>query len=150
MPSKEVNIAAKKVEWLLPKVGATLFGGARDPLNALPTAQLKVLRQLNLGSKSPSQLARDLSLTPSAVSQLAAKLCAAGYVVETPDPIDRRMKQLSLTAETRQILKQRSSARAAKAAKTLELLDTESLADLIRCLESVAALAQSQQLFQPE
>ena len=67
----------------------------------LSAAQACLLGQLTTGERSMGELAVELLCDPSNVTQLVARLEARGLVTRVPDPADRRVKQVSITAAGR-------------------------------------------------
>lgn len=69
--------------------------------NGLSAAQACLLDRLTGGSRSMGELAVELLCDPSNVTQLVARLESRGSVTRVPDPADRRVKRVSITAAGR-------------------------------------------------
>ncbi|MGY5883145.1 MarR family winged helix-turn-helix transcriptional regulator [Modestobacter lacusdianchii] len=67
----------------------------------LSAAQACLLDQLTRGTSSMGELATALLCDASNVTQLVARLEARGLVTREPDPADRRVKRVSITAAGR-------------------------------------------------
>jgi DNA-binding MarR family transcriptional regulator len=52
-----------------------------------------------------NELAREVALTPTAMSRFVDRVEKAGYVHRTPDPDDRRALQITITDEGRDLLR---------------------------------------------
>ena len=124
----------------MPEAIQILYGGVEDPLVLLRVGQLKVLRQLIQGARTPTQLAKSLGLTPSAVSQLVGRLRNEELIEEVPDPEDRRMKHIQLSEKGRETMSQRSESRIARSQQVLQGMTPESQQELIRSLEALVSV----------
>ena len=78
--------------------GALADGGFDD----VPPAGIRVIVGLARGGSSVRDLGRALGVTSQAASQLADTLAARGCVERTPDLLDRRRTNLTLTERGRQ------------------------------------------------
>ena len=114
-----------------------LFSGLDDPLTHFPIGQLKIVRQLEAGPKTPTQLAQNLKLTMGAVSQLVTRLRASGFVEEQIDESDRRSKKLALSPMGREMMETRSVRRAGRAAEVLSKISEEDQQILINTLKMI-------------
>ena len=86
----------------------TLFDQAMKPLG-ITRSQWWVLSQLSRYPREgmlQTELARDLDVGKVTVGGLIDRLAAAGYVVRTPDAVDRRAKRIQITDQGRVVLKQ--------------------------------------------
>ncbi|WP_438433723.1 MarR family winged helix-turn-helix transcriptional regulator [Gorillibacterium sp. sgz500922] len=70
------------------------------------------------GSSRPSDIARDMGLTPSTLSYLADKLVCKALAVRTADESDRRILRLSLT-ESGEAMLERATEEGKQLRKTL-------------------------------
>jgi DNA-binding MarR family transcriptional regulator len=74
--------------------------GSPGPGGALPYSTRVLLRWLEMGGRRrPQDVARFLSVTPSAATQMVGRLKRRGLVRAQPDPEDGRAELLSLTAK---------------------------------------------------
>jgi DNA-binding MarR family transcriptional regulator len=72
--------------------------------NLLPAAQLDVLRCLHQrGNLTVSQLAKELSVTASAITSLSDRLVKSNLVQRMADKSDRRLVRLGLTPEGKEL-----------------------------------------------
>ena len=135
---------AERLEELLPEVLRTLFPGVEDePLSDLPLSQMRVLRQLQTESKSPTDLACTLGISLSAVIQLVSKLESAELVNKTCTEGDKRCRSVSLSDHGRRLMSERRRSRAHRAAVVLAGVDPESRDALIQALEGVLTAART-------
>jgi DNA-binding MarR family transcriptional regulator len=80
---------AAKLEALIPRAMTVLFRGAEeDPLRHLPLGQIRLLRALSTGTRSASELIRELGLSASSLTQMASRLVANGLVSKELDVHD--------------------------------------------------------------
>jgi DNA-binding MarR family transcriptional regulator len=83
----EIELQAAEIEQLLPGLARRLFAVDPDhPLADLPVAQLRVCGLLfQRGARTMSQVGEELSISLSAVTQLADRLERAGLVARTAE-----------------------------------------------------------------
>jgi DNA-binding MarR family transcriptional regulator len=124
--------------------------GASFVTAGLTESQAELLR---LVSRQPgisvSAAAAELGLAANTASTLVSKLSADGLLVRTPDPGDRRVGRLELTAPAQQIADESRAARRAALAEALDELDdddAEALAAGIRVLAGVTAKLREKRL----
>lgn len=89
---------------------------------------------------SVSAAAAELGLAANTASTLVSKLSTDGLLVRTPDPADRRVGRLELTAPAQGIADESRAARRAALAEALDALDdddAEALAAGMRVLRKV-------------
>ena len=80
--------------------------------NGLSTTQLNTLMRLYYHDACPvSEIGDHLGITNAATSQMVQRLVEQGLLARTEDPSDRRVKQLTLTAEGRALIDQGIEAR---------------------------------------
>lgn len=139
MPKSDLEEAAVRIEWLMPKALQHLFGAADDPLAGLPISQVRLLRAVADGPVTHSRLVRLLGLSPGGVSQVVRKSAEAGLVEELNDPEDRRVKHVRLTARGHDLLRERSIMRSHAAVEVLSLLPPAVVAQLQNALEQIVA-----------
>lgn len=82
------------------RLTARRFHAARPP-NGLTPAQLVVLERLSDGPATPGQLARELVMQPSTITQLTDALVAQGFITRDRSGGDRREIILTITARGR-------------------------------------------------
>ncbi|MHB0869981.1 MAG: MarR family winged helix-turn-helix transcriptional regulator [Chloroflexota bacterium] len=71
---------------------------ARDGSGSLTMTQLRALGLLKRGRRLPSELARDLGVTPATSSELVDLLVRRGMVERGDEPEDRRLTPLRVTS----------------------------------------------------
>ena len=94
---------------------------------------------------SVSAAAAELGLAPNTASTLVSKLSADGLLVRTPDPEDRRVGRLALTAPAQRLADASRAARRAALAEVLDGLDaddTRALAAGLRVLSDITKKLQ--------
>ncbi|MCX2929118.1 MarR family transcriptional regulator [Mycobacterium sp. CVI_P3] len=94
---------------------------------------------------SVSAAAAELGLAANTASTLVSKLSAGGLLVRTPDPADRRVGRLELTAPAQQLADETRAARRAALSQVLDELDdddAEALATGMRVLAEITAKLQ--------
>jgi DNA-binding MarR family transcriptional regulator len=94
---------------------------------------------------SVSAAAAELGLAANTASTLVSKLAAEGLLVRTPDPDDRRVGRLELTAPAQELADASRAARRAALAEALGQLDdddTRALAEGLRVLAQLTATLQ--------
>lgn len=135
---------ANRLEELLPKVAVALFRPSEaDPMRRYPSGQVRLLRALLPGPKSASALAEELGLSPSAFSQMAARLISRGLVERSRDVSDHRVRWYRLSQNGQSMMSTRSEMRARAAARFLKRLGAERSRRLIAMLEEIAGQADS-------
>jgi DNA-binding MarR family transcriptional regulator len=115
--------------------------GASFVTAGLTESQAELLR---LVARQPgisvSAAAAELGLAANTASTLVSKLSGDGLLVRTPDPGDRRVGRLELTAPAQRIADESRAARRAALAEALDELDdheAEALANGIRVLADI-------------
>ncbi len=133
--------AALRLEALLPQVIMTLFSsGEFDPLRHHTVGQARLMRILMEGSKTASELSHTLGLSPSSLTQMAARMIQAGLVMKELDPHDRRVRRLSLTQCGKELMASRQAVRARAAATILDQMDPERLQAFFELLDEILTL----------
>jgi DNA-binding MarR family transcriptional regulator len=103
---------AETIAAALPGLMRQLFTlEARDPAKDLPVGQLRVCAVLQGGLRSMTSLSRELRISVSAITQIADRLERARIVERVPDPRDRRVRGLRLTAHGLRIMRRRQEGR---------------------------------------
>jgi DNA-binding MarR family transcriptional regulator len=111
------------LECSLPKLMRHLFALDPDhPAMELPLAQLRVCTILQAGPRTISSLGEELTISVSAVTQIADRLERAGFVERIAEPDDRRMRKLRLTQHGAAVMLSRREARVRRAMAALSTL----------------------------
>ena len=98
---------------------------------------LLALRAAAAGAGRPTDLARDLHLSPSGVTRMVLPLEKRGIVSREPDPGDARASRVGLTPAGRQLLDEALAVVAEKGAKLVRRLSVGQTKQLQRLLEEV-------------
>lgn len=107
----------------------------------LSPSQLSALSSIEqAGAIRLGDLAGRESVSAPTMSRIVASLEDHGLVVRTPDALDRRAAQLSLTAAGRTRLKRIRSERTALLQRRVDALDTDDRRRLVEALPVLAAL----------
>jgi DNA-binding MarR family transcriptional regulator len=94
--------------------------------------QFKIMHLLDFAGEeaTPSELARTIGLSPAATSRAADALARQGLLARRDDPVDRRVKWLSLTGKGHRALDRMTAARVNAVARLAEPLDDDQRAAL--------------------
>jgi DNA-binding MarR family transcriptional regulator len=84
---------------------------------------------------SVSIAAAELGLVSNTASTLVSKLCCAGFLERTTDPVDRRVSRLRLTESAQQVMDATAAARRAVLTDLLDELDDHQIGVLAKGLE---------------
>lgn len=135
------NEDAERLESMFARIARTLFRTSPDdPIADLPVAQVKMLRLLAAGPRTPSDLSSELGHSLSAITQVANRLEALGIVTRTEDPKDRRVRYLALN----ELGKSRMAARQITRLKTAnQILNDLSLEEQNQIMESMERLVEA-------
>ena len=95
---------------------------AKDPADDLPLAQLRLCGILSEGPLPMSAVSRALSVSLSALTQIADRLERAGLVKRVAAENDRRVRCLQLTARGEKMTRRRREARVLRTLTVLEHL----------------------------
>jgi DNA-binding MarR family transcriptional regulator len=112
------------------------------------TAAATLARLDRSGPSRLTLLAVNEGVTQPAMTQLVARLQEAGLIARASDPSDRRVVEVSITAEGSALLSRRRAARAGRLAGMLARLSPEDQAALAAALPAMDALT-SQRAVQP-
>ena len=94
----EIRQCAERLEHLLPLLLRSIFRlEETNPLSELPVAQLRMLRAVEAHPSTVGELAEDLGVSISAVSQILHRLVELGYIHIVADEADRRQRHVRLT-----------------------------------------------------
>ena len=110
----------------------------RDGLSFTAAATLATLDRS--GPSRLTLLAVNEGVTQPAMTQLVARLLDAGLIARASDPSDRRVVEVSITAEGSALLARRRAARAERLATMLARLSPEDQAALAAALPAMDAL----------
>lgn len=135
---------AGKLERILPEIARCLFTLAPEhPFSDLPIAQVRVCSILQQGSLALTAVGERLSISSSAVTQIADRLERSGYVSRTTEADDRRVRLLGLTALGEEMMTARREHRKHRAALALSRLDCDQRAALLNSLDVLAVAARA-------
>jgi DNA-binding MarR family transcriptional regulator len=112
--------------------------GVDDSMLDLPLRQFKVCLALYGESHSMSEIGRELSLSPSAVTQVSDRLERRGLIERVFLDEDRRVRKLRLTEKGQQLVRLREQKQLGKIADVLESLESDELRKAIAGLEILA------------
>lgn len=108
-------------------------------------SQLEILMAIHhMQPISAAELAKHLSLTPGAVSQLVDSLIRLDMLSRTPDPADRRTQILKLSANGVSQVQKIEKHRHEVMKHILDELDTDELSTLLRIQQKIIATLQNQ------
>jgi DNA-binding MarR family transcriptional regulator len=101
----------------------------------LSMPQMGALFQIDRrGESGVTDLGDDLGVTSSAASQMLERLVQQGLILRSPDPSDRRVKQITLTARGRQVLQESIRARQGWLSDLAETLSDSEKEEIITAL----------------
>jgi DNA-binding MarR family transcriptional regulator len=110
--------------------------------NGLSTTQLNTLMRLYYHDACPvSEIGDHLGITHAATSQMVQRLVEQGLLTRAEDPTDRRVKQLTLTAEGRTLINQGIEARRRWLEDLTTALPAEQQANIITALTDLTNAA---------
>ena len=132
-----IHDQAAIIESLLPRLMRAVFRAPHDPLHDLPLGQLKVLRVLSEGSKTPSDIASELKISLSSVTQIVTRLEESGFVARSADSVDKRVKHIRLSDTGAQMMKERKRVRMNQLMAILETLSPEDRASTISAIQKM-------------
>ncbi|HZZ71373.1 MAG TPA: MarR family transcriptional regulator [Pirellulales bacterium] len=132
-----LNDHAEAIANLLPQLTRQLFV-ADDPMSAkLPVAQLRVCGILFAGPRSMSALARELSVSLSAMTQIADRLERARLVKRVTVGADRRVRCLQLTARGEKLMARRQGVLVARVSQVLEQIPAPDQPQVLSSLQAL-------------
>jgi DNA-binding MarR family transcriptional regulator len=130
---------AEALESLLPRMMGIFFGRREgDPLAQTPLGQVRLLRQLTAGPQAMTDLATNMVLSMSALTQMVHRLEEAGWVEKLADEQDRRVRHVSLTAQGDAMIRARIACRVSSAEQFLEKMDEGKVEMLIELMKGIA------------
>jgi DNA-binding MarR family transcriptional regulator len=113
------------------------------PLSPLTGAQSELLRLVRLiPGISVAEAANELGLAPNTVSTLVGQLTELGLLSRSPDPRDRRVARLTLTAPAQRQVEAWRDRRAALVTQVLDRLHPADLDALRAALPALGAIAE--------
>ena len=119
-------------------------------LSGITESQAELLRLVGRQPGiSVSAAAADLALAPNTASTLVSKLSADGLLVRTPDPEDRRVGRLALTAPAQRLADESRAARRAALAQVLDGLDADETRALAAGLQVLSDITKKLQENRP-
>lgn len=143
---EEVEAQASRLEITLPAILRQLFWvNPSHPLAELPLGQLRLCILLyREGRRTMSQVGDSLSISVSAVTQMADRLERAGLVERVAEPGgDRRTRYLQLTRHGQTTLEERNAMRVSRAAAALNQLTAEQRQSILDALETLQSAARA-------
>ncbi len=139
---KEIERAIK-LEALVPRLIRSMFQHDEDSQwIELPVGQIRVMRLLYAGPSTPSDLSAQLSLSVSAITQVANRLEALGLIERSEDSEDRRVRHLRLSPEGQKLMYRRHTMRVRRARTALAALDQKKQQQIIDSLEELLAVCE--------
>lgn len=108
-----------------------------DPAAELPLGQLRVCLALFEGSRSMTELSRELGVSQSAITQIADRLQAARMVTRSPTDDDRRVRSLQLTTHAKNILRLREERRIARVMEILQGMSADARQGVLAALAAL-------------
>ncbi|OBJ52374.1 MarR family winged helix-turn-helix transcriptional regulator [Mycobacterium sp. 1423905.2] len=120
---------------------AVLRSRLAEDLPDLPEAQIELLRALQAaGTATPGELAAQLRVARSTISNLVRTMTAAGLVQRTPSSSDFRLVQLSLSPLSRDMLERYDRISTAALQRAIDSLTTQDRVALERAVPALHAL----------
>lgn len=118
----------------------------RAGFDDVPANGMYVIGGLALGAEGVPirQLVRELGVTKQAAGQLVDTLVARGYLVRTPDEVDRRQLIVTLTERGRAAAETQTAARAGIDARLAEKVGDADVAAARRALVALIAIGDEQ------
>jgi len=98
-----------------------------DSIMDLPLRQLKVCVSLYGHTRSMSEIGRELSLSPSAVTQISDRLERRGLIERVFQDEDRRVRKLRLTRKGQQLIRRRERQQLARIETALKALTEDEI-----------------------
>jgi DNA-binding MarR family transcriptional regulator len=125
---------------LLALAAANATAGRSLEAQGLSFSELRLLlavRKAEGGARRPTDLARELALTPSGITRALLPLEKRGIVVRQPDERDGRASQTALTEAGNRLLDEALAIAAERSTKLLRRLSIGQTKQLQRLLEEV-------------
>lgn len=140
---------AKEFDGLMHVILRELTAGSKDPAAALPLAQMRVCKTLCDGPQAISAISRELSVSLSAVTQIADRLERAKLVRRVAQDGDRRVRQLQLTDRCQRMMRRHKAERVRRMGAAIAELPPKArkaAAESLRMLGLAAAKARQKSL----
>jgi DNA-binding MarR family transcriptional regulator len=128
---------AEAVASLMPKLARGLFAGNNDAAEDLPLGQLRVCGILEDGPRSMSALSRELTVSLSAMTQIADRLERSEWVRRVPEDGDRRVRCLQLTPRGEAMMRQRKKGRVQRVLTAMEHLSPDERVQVLQAFEAL-------------
>lgn len=136
-----VDVASEFGRLIGPLRRAVLRTRMAEDLPDLPEPQIELLRALEaVGTATPSDLAAQLRVAPSTISNLLRTMTASGLVRRTPSTVDLRTAQLGLSAPSRDMLDRYDRSSTAALRRAIARLTKDDRAAVERALPALRAL----------
>ena len=127
-----------RLEALMPRLMRVLLPlPDNDPLGGIPLGQLRLMRVLENGPRVAAEVATELGLSASSLSQMVARLEEAGLIHRASSPEDKRHRTLRLTDEAQCRMAERRQIRARHAETALAKLPPNEREALLRAIETL-------------
>lgn len=134
----EDGALAAKIEALLPRLMRKLWrNDLDDPLAELPLGQLRLVRVLDQGPRTLTDLAAELQMSASAATQLVSRLEETGLVEKEVDAEDRRVRHLRLTHSGCSHMAARRKSRVEQITRALERVQPDRRDAIVEALEEL-------------
>lgn len=141
IPANEDDAIA--LERILPEIARRLFTVSDSQLEELPRSQFKTCAFLLDGRHTISQIATELHISVSAVTQVTDRLEKVGLVERVYETLadggDRRYRYVQLTEHGREMFQKRREHRQTRVAEMLECIPPERHAAIRQALETMLA-----------
>ncbi len=142
----EIVQQASELEHLLPAVMRHTFTlDPTHPLTEMPFGQFRLCTLLfREGKRTMSQVSEDLSISVSAVTQMADRLEKTGMVERVSDcGGDRRTRFLQLTPHGQTLMESRHILRISRATAILRLVSVEERREILQALEKLLSISRT-------
>jgi DNA-binding MarR family transcriptional regulator len=106
-----------------------------DQAAELPLRQLRVCMLLHEGARTMSALSRELSVSLSAMTQIADRLERAGIVKRSLEGSDRRVRCLQLTTRGQSMMRERERTRIQRVSAIVETLSEKSRDEILSAMQ---------------
>jgi DNA-binding MarR family transcriptional regulator len=117
----------------------------------LTIPQIRVLHAIRKeGRMSGRQLANELRVSPGAIVQVCDRLQEQGYVERVPDTQDRRVTWFQLASPTQDLFEEMLALRRARVVPALSRLSPQDRENLIRMLDEMATVLESERERDPK
>jgi DNA-binding MarR family transcriptional regulator len=129
-----VDADARAMTSLILSLTRRLFA-VDDRAADLPLRQLRVCMLLHEGARTMSALSRDLSVSLSAMTQIADRLEKAGIVKRSFEGSDRRVRCLQLTTRGQNMMREREQTRIHRVSAVVETMSEKSRKDVLSAFQ---------------